>query len=140
MANTRNILRKLKGNNNDGKQYEKELQPERERLDRFLEREEEEKLKDEATKTHERYRRKQKSAESAMSLEHLIRPAKKVDEKPGTYFYGPLKKLAEDFDNIPEMLKYMTLGQNQKYSQDGNRLLNRSGQVVYDEKTQECFE
>lgn len=140
MANTRNILRKLKGNNNDGKQYEKELQPERERLDRFLEREEEEKLKDEATKTHERYRRKQKSAESAMSLEHLIRPAKKVEEKPGTYFYGPLKKLAEDFDNIPEMLKYMTLGQNQKYSQDGNRLLNRSGQVVYDEKTQECFE
>ena len=140
MANTRNILRQLKGNNNDGKQYEKELQPERERLDRFLEREEEEKLKDEATKTHERYRRKQKSAESAMSLEHLIRPAKKVEEKPGTYFYGPLKKLAEDFDNIPEMLKYMTLGQNQKYSQDGNRLLNRSGQVVYDEKTQECFE
>lgn len=141
MASTRTILRKLKGNNNDDdKRYEKELQPERERLDRFLEREEEEKYKDEATKQHERYRRKQKSAESAMSLEHLIRPSKKVEEKPGTYFYGPLKKLAEDFGNISIMLKYMTLGQNQKYSQDGNRLLNRSGQVVYDEKTQECFE
>jgi len=141
MASTRTILRKLKGNNNDDdKRYEKELQPERERLDRFLEREEEEKHKDESTKQHERYRRKQKSAESAMSLEHLIRPSKKVEEKPGTYFYGPLKKLAEDFGNISIMLKYMTLGQNQKYSQDGNRLLNRSGQVVYDEKTQECFE
>ena len=141
MANTRTILRKLKGNNNDDdKRYEKELQPERERLNKFLEREEEEKNKDESTKQHERYRRKQKSVESAMSLEHLIRPLKKVEEKPGTYFYGPLKKLAEDFGNIPTMLRYMTLGQNQKYSQDGNRLLNRSGKVVYDEKTQECFE
>jgi len=141
MTNTRSILRKLKGNNNiDNKKYEKELQPERERLDKFLEREEEEKNKDESTKQHERYRRKQKSVESAMSLEHLIKPLKKVEEKPGTYFYGPLKKLAEDFDNIPEMLRHMTLGQNQKYSQDGNRLLNRSGKVVYDEKTQECFE
>lgn len=141
MTNTRSILRKLKGNNNiDDKKYEKELQPERERLNKFLEREEEEKNKDESTKQHERYRRKQKSVESAMSLEHLIRPLKKVEEKPGTYFYGPLKKLAEDFGNIPTMLRYMTLGQNQKYSQDGNRLLNRSGKVVYDEKTQECFE
>jgi hypothetical protein len=141
MANTKSILRKLKNNNNiDNKKYEKELQPEREQLNKFLEREEEEKNKDESTKQHERYRRKQKSVESAMSIEHLIRPTKNVAEKPGTYFYGPLKKLAEDFGNIPTMLKHMTLGQNQKYSQDGNRLLNRSGKVVYDEKTQECFE
>ena len=45
-----------------------------------------------------------------------------------------------DFGEISLMLKYMTLGQNQKYSQDGSRLLNRAGKVVYDEKTQECFE
>ena len=106
----------------------------------YLERMEEEKYKTESTKTHERYRRKQKNTETAMSLEHLIRPAKKKEKKPGTYFYGPLKKLAEDFGDISVMLKYMTLGQNEKYSQDGNRLLNRAGQVVYDEKTQECFE
>ena len=106
----------------------------------YLERMEEEKYKTESTKTHERYRRKQKNTETAMSLEHLIRPTKKKEEKPGTYFYGPLKKLAEDFGDISVMLKYMTLGQNEKYSQDGNRLLNRAGQVVYDEKTQECFE
>ena len=139
MSNTRNILRQIKSKDNV-KQYENEITPERERLDKYLEREEEEKYKDEATKTHERYRRKQKNTETAMSLEHLIRPAKKKEEKPGTYFYGPLKKLAEDFGDISVMLKYMTLGQNEKYSQDGNRLLNRAGQVVYDEKTQECFE
>ena len=139
MSNTRNILRQIKSKDNV-KQYENEITPERERLDKYLQREEEEKYKDEITKTHERYRRKQKNTETAMSLEHLIRPAKKKEKKPGTYFYGPLKKLAEDFGDISVMLKYMTLGHNEKYSQDGNRLLNRAGQVVYDEKTQECFE
>ena len=137
--NTRNILRQISSKDNNN-HYQSELKPERERLDKFLEREEEEKYKDEVTKTHERYRRNQKNTETAMSLEHLIRPAKKTEEKPGTYFYGPLKKLAEDFGEISVMLKYMTLGQNEKYSQDGSRLLNRAGKVVYDEKTQECFE
>tara|TARA_Y100001938_G_scaffold140217_1_gene208105 strand:+ start:434 stop:862 length:429 start_codon:yes stop_codon:yes gene_type:complete len=141
MANTKSILRQIKSKDNDeGDNYQIEMQPERERLNNFLEREEEEKYKDEATKSHERYRRKQKSTEIAMSLEQLIRPAKKREEKPGTYFYGPLKKLAEDFGDISVMLKYMTLGQNEKYSQDGSRLLNRAGQVVYDETSQECFE
>ena len=57
---------------------------------------EQEKEKSENQKTHERYRRKQKSTETGMSLEDLIKPAKKIVEKPGTYFYGPLKKLAEE--------------------------------------------
>ena len=142
MANTRNILRQInsKDNTNKNVHYKNDLKPERERLNKFLEREEEEKYKDEVTKTHERYRRKQKNTENAMSLEHLIKAPKKREEKPGTYFYGPLKKLAEDFGDISVMLKYMTLGQNEKYSQDGSRLLNRAGKVVYDEKTQECFE
>ena len=139
MSNTRNILRQIKSKDNV-KQYENEITPERERLDKYLQREEEEKYKDEITKTHERYRRKQKNTETAMSLEHLIRTQNKKETKPGTYFYGPLKKLAEDFGEISVMLKYMTLGQNEKYSQDGSRLLNRAGKVVYDEKTQECFE
>jgi len=36
-----------------------------------------EKEKSEAQKTHERYRRKQKGTEEGMSLEDLIKPAKK---------------------------------------------------------------
>ena len=140
MANTKSILRKI-GTETHRQELEHErLQQNYEQIRLNDDKMEEEKNKDESTKQHERYRRKQKSVESAMSLEHLIRPLKKVEEKPGTYFYGPLKKLADDFGNIPTMLKHMTLGQNQKYSQDGNRLLNRSGKVVYDEKTQECFE
>ena len=141
MTNTRSILRKLKGNNNiDDKKYEKELQPERERLNKFLEREEEEKNKDESTKQHERYRRKQKSVESAMSLEHLIRPLKKVEEKPGTYFYGSLKKLAAEFGDIKTMSAYMTMGQVTKYTEKDGCLYDRDGKIVYNEETQECFE
>ena len=140
MANTKSILRKI-GTETHHQELENErLQQNYEQIRLNDDKMEEERNKDETTKIHERYRRKQKNTESAMSIENLIRPTKKVAEKPGTYFYGPLKKLADDFGNIPTMLRYMTLGQNQKYSQDGNRLLNRSGKVVYDEKTQECFE
>ena len=140
MANTKSILRKI-GTETHRQELEHErLQQNYEQIRLNDDKMEEERNKDETTKIHERYRRKQKNTESAVSLEHLIRPSKKVAEKPGTYFHGPLKKLAEDFGNISTMLKHMTLGQNQKYSQDGNRLLNRSGQIVYDEKTQECFE
>ena len=139
MSRVSNIINTVSRKQADSEKYTKELRPERERLNKYLEREEEEKAKDEGQKTHERYRRKQKSVDGA-DLTSLIRPARPAAKRPGTFFYGPLKKLAEDFDNIPEMLRHMTLGQNQKYSQDGNRLLNRSGKVVYDEKTQECFE
>ena len=108
MSNTRNILRQIKSKDNV-KQYENAITPERERLDKYLQREEEEKYKDEITKTHERYRRKQKNTETAMSLEHLIRPAKKKEKKPGTYFYGPLKKLAEDIILQQKYKKIMDL-------------------------------
>tara|TARA_Y100000034_G_scaffold82223_1_gene98540 strand:+ start:389 stop:811 length:423 start_codon:yes stop_codon:yes gene_type:complete len=101
---------------------------------------EEEKNKDEITKTHERYRRKQKSSETAISLENLIRPAKKVAEKPGTYFHGPLKKLAEEFGDIKTMTSYMTIGQITKYTEKDGCLYNRNGEIVYNEETQECFE
>ena len=57
-----------------------------------LEKIEEEKLKDEATKTHERYRRKQMAVGGA-DLSDLIRPAKEVKQKPGTYFYGTLESI-----------------------------------------------
>ena len=100
---------------------------------------EQEKEKSEAQKTHERYRRKQKT-ESGMSLEDLIKPAKKVVEKPGTYFHGPLKKLAEEFSDIKTITTYMTMGQMIKYSQEDCCLYDRDGKLVYNEKTQECFE
>ena len=99
-----------------------------------------EKEKSEAQKTHERYRRKQKS-ENGMSLEDLIKPAKKIVEKPGTYFHGPLKRLAEDFGDIKTMTYYMTVGKLTKYSEQGQQLINiRTGKLAYDEETQECFE
>ena len=100
---------------------------------------EQEKEKTEAQKTHERYRRKQKS-ENGMSLEDLIKPAKKIVEKPGTYFHGPMKKLAEEFVDIKTITAYMTMGQMIKYSQEDCCLYDRDGKMVYNEETQECFE
>jgi|TARA_B100001971_G_scaffold87189_1_gene80575 hypothetical protein len=114
-------------------QYHREL---KEATDHY----EQEKEKSEAQKTHERYRRKQKSTESGMSLEDLIKPAKKIVEKPGTYFHGPLKKLAEEFGDIKTMTAYMTMGQITKYSEKDRRLYDRAGKLVYNEETQECFE
>ena len=100
---------------------------------------EQEKEKSETQKTHERYRRKQKS-ENGMSLEDLIKPAKKVVEKPGTYFYGSLKKLVEEFGDIKTITAYMTMGQITKYSEKDGCLYDRDGKIVYNEETQECFE
>ena len=100
---------------------------------------EQEKEKTEAQKTHERYRRKQKS-ENGMSLEDLIKPAKKIVEKPGTYFHGPLKKLVEEFGDIKTITAYMTMGQITKYSEKEGCLYDRDGKLVYNEKMQECFE
>ena len=101
---------------------------------------EQEKEKSEAQKTHERYRRKQKSTETGMSLEDLIKPAKKVVEKPGTYFYGTLKKLVEEFVDIKTITSYMTMGQITKYTENDGCLYDRDGKMVYNEETQECFE
>ena len=100
---------------------------------------EQEKEKSETQKTHERYRRKQKS-ENGMSLEDLIKPAKKIVEKPGTYFHGPLKKLVEEFGDIKTITAYMTMGQMIKYRQEDACLYDRGGKLVYNEKTRECFE
>ena len=113
-------------------QYHREL---KEATDHY----EQEKEKSEAQKTHERYRRKQKS-ENGMSLEDLIKPAKKVVEKPGTYFYGSLKKLVEEFGDIKTITAYMTMGQITKYSEKEGCLYDRDGKLVYNEKMQECFE
>ena len=140
MGNTKSILRKI-GTEDHRQELESErLKKNYEQIkinDDILE---EEKNKDETTKTHERYRRKQKSSETAMSLENLIRPAKKITEKPGTYFHGPLKKLAEEFGDIKTMTSYMTIGQITKYTEKDGCLYNRNGEIVYNQETQECFE
>ena len=99
-----------------------------------------EKEKSEAQKTHERYRRKQQDTEEGMSLKKLIRPAQKVVEKPGTYFHGPLKKLAEEFSDIRTITVYMTMGQMIRYTEKDACLYDRDGKMVYNEETQECFE
>ena len=141
MSSTKSILRKI-GTENHREELENERLKENYNQIRINDDKlEEEKNKDEATKAHERYRRKQKSTENGMSIENLIKPAKKIVQKPGTYFYGPLKKLAEEFGDIKTMTYYMTVGQLTKYSEQGQQLINiRTGKLAYDEETQECFE
>jgi hypothetical protein len=92
LSRVSNIVNAVNRKQVDSGKYQKDLQPERDRLDKYLEREEEEKAKDEAQKTHERYRRKQKSVDGA-DLTSLIRPAPAEVKKPGTFFYGTLKKV-----------------------------------------------
>ena len=141
MSSTKSILRKI-GTESHREDLENErLKENYEQIRVNDDKLEEEKNKDEATKAHERYRRKQKSTENGMSIENLIKPAKKIVQKPGTYFHGPLKKLAEEFGDIKTMTYYMTVGQLTKYSEQGQQLINiRTGKLAYDEKTQECFE
>ena len=141
MSSTKSILRKI-GTETHREELENErLKENYEQIRINDDKLEEEKNKDESTKAHERYRRKQKSTENGMSIENLIKPAKKIVQKPGTYFYGPLKKLAEEFGDIKTMTYYMTVGQLTKYSEEGQQLINiRTGKLAYDEETQECFE
>ena len=141
MANTKTILRKLNDKvetqSADSKVEEEVFNKMKIEADKW----EEEKYKDELTKSHERYRRKQKHAENAMSIEELIKPPKKITQKPGTYFHGTLRKLAEEFKDIKTMTYYMTIGQLVKYKEEDNQLYNvKTGKLAYDEKTAECFE
>ena len=138
MANrTRNILNALARDTLQDEQAEQYNKESKAATDYY----EKEKEKSDAQKTHERYRNNQKKHESAMDITELIRPAKKIEPKPGTYFYGPLKKLAEAFGDIKTMTYYMTIGQITKYEEKDNKLYHiRTGKLVYDEITKECFE
>ena len=140
MGSTKSILRRI-----DSEEYRQEAESQRLKQNYAQikindDKMEEEKHKDELTKTHERYRRRQKSSEQGMSLDNLIKPPKRVVNKPGTYFHGPLAKLATEFGDIKTMTVYMTIGQLTKYSEKDGCLYNKIGKLVYDEKTQECFE
>ncbi len=143
MSSVNSIIKTAERRQENSGKWEKNLIPERQRLDKYLDREEEEKLKDEAQKRHERYRRKQSNTHGA-DLTGLIKPAKPVQQKPGTYFYGTLKKLGADFDNdIAIMERHFTLGQSAKYSPDAasNKIhCTATGNILYDCDTGECFE
>ena len=142
MSRVSNIIKTVSRKKTDNIKYEKELQPERERLDKYLEREEVEKEKDEGQKTHERYRRKQKSVDGA-DLTNLIKPSRPAAKKPGTFFYGTLKKLGEDFSNdIEVMEKHFTLGQSSKFRpcKETNKIYClATGALLYDCETGEFF-
>tara|TARA_R110002020_G_scaffold207670_3_gene413263 strand:- start:321 stop:761 length:441 start_codon:yes stop_codon:yes gene_type:complete len=143
VSRTSNILKATERRTDDNSKYEKELMSERQRLDKYLEREEVEKEKSEGQKQHERYRRKQQSVAGA-DLTSLIKPAKAEQQRPGTFFYGTLKKLGNDFDNdISTMEKYFTLGQSSKFRpcNETNKIYCiATGAVLYDCGTGECFE
>ena len=140
MANrVRDVIKTVRRDNSKGDINNEKVERYQRELEEATEYFEMEKEKSESQKTHERYRRQQ-VVETGMSLESLIRPAQKVVEKPGTYFHGPLKKLAEEFNDIKTITAYMTMGQITKYSQKDDCLYDRGGNLVYNEKTQECFE
>ena len=143
MSRVSNIIKTVSRRQSDNTKYAKDLQPDRARLDKYLEREEEEKAKDERQKTHERYRRKQKSVDGA-DLTNLIKPARPAAKKPGTFFYGTLKKLGEDFSNdITVMEKHFTLGQSSKLRpcKETNKIYcMTTGALLYDCETGEFFE
>jgi hypothetical protein len=143
LSRVSNIINTVSRKQADSEKYTKELRPERERLNKYLEREEEEKAKDEGQKTHERYRRKQKSVDGA-DLTSLIRPARPAAKRPGTFFYGTLKKLGEDFShNIEVMERHFTLGQSSKFRpcKETNKIYSlTTGDLLYDCETGESFE
>ena len=143
MSKTGQILRTAERNKDFVNNQVSNMTTERKQLDKYLERDEEEKWKDEGQKRHERYRRKQMNTGGA-DLTNLIKKSKPVQQKPGTYFYGTLKKLGEDFDNdIEVMEKHFTLGQSAKYSPDAqsNKIYCIvTGDILYDCSTGECFE
>ena len=104
---------------------------------------EQEKHKHENQKQHEKYRRKQQRSSNGADLSGLVKPPLKKEPKPGTYFRGTLKQLAEEFEgNVPEMVKYMTLGQLTKYHPEGNMIYNikKDNKLVFDGQKKECYE
>ena len=143
MSRVNSIIKTAERKQENNAKYERDLIPERQKLDKYLERDEEEKYKDEGQKRHERYRRKQQSVAGA-DLTDLIKPAKAAVRKPGTYFYGTLSKLGKDFDNdIGVMEKHFTLGQSAKYRpcrETNSIYCLTTGALLYDCETGESFE
>ena len=140
MSKSKNILKSFESRN----LYQEEVKQKYEKIlkkyipERFSE-DNEEADKSEQQKLHERYLRNIKRRENGAELE--VKPSKKVIQKPGTYFYGNLKKLAEDFKDIDTMFRYMTMGQLNKYIERDGKIYNcKTDTMVYDPVTGEVNE
>jgi len=139
MSKNRRILNKIQGMTKDNTAKLERQKKYYEVAERYLNRQEEEKEKDEVTKTHDRYRRNQQRRSYTVDLD--VQKPKEIQQKPGTYFYGPLRKLATDFGDISEMTRYMTVGQLVKYQEKDGLLYNiKTGKVAYNPETKEVFE
>jgi len=139
MSKTKNIIQKV----DKREMYEQQLRKEYYKItDKYSEREEIEKQKDENTKRHERYRRRQLQAGGA-DVSDLIKPAQTKEQKPGTYFYGTLEKIGKDFNgDLEKMVKYFTLGQNSKYypNKEENKIYSsKNGELLYDCNTKTFY-
>ena len=139
MSKSRRIVDKIQSMSKDNTAKLERQKKYYEVAERYLDKQEADKNKDEVTKIHERYRRNQQRRSYTVELE--VRKSKSIEKKPGTYFYGNLKKLAEDFADIKEMTRYMTMGQLVKYQEKEGLLYNiKTGKVAYNPTTREVFE
>jgi len=140
MSKSKNILKSFESRN----LYQEEVKQKYEKIlkkyipEKFSE-DNEELEKSEQQKQHERYLRNIKRRENGAELE--VKPTKQIIQKPGTYFYGNLKKLAEDFGDIDIMFRYMTMGQLNKYIERDGKIYNcKTDTMVYDPVTGEINE
>tara|TARA_Y100000310_G_scaffold344859_1_gene460070 strand:- start:7611 stop:8066 length:456 start_codon:yes stop_codon:yes gene_type:complete len=130
-----NIVKRKKQDEKNNENIEKK----NDELKMYVVQYEQERYKTEVNKQHDRYRKNQK--QKGYSVNIPVHHAKKIVTRPGTYFYGPLSKLAKDFKTIEEMSKYFTAGQLIKYQECSGRLWNlKTNQMVYDPETGECNE
>ena len=140
MFRYKNIINKVSNMNKD-EIYQQAIQKKwAVAADRYLYRMETEKNKSETEKQHERYVHKLHKGVYEVDLE--VRAARAEVKKPGTYFYGTLRKLAEDFEgDIKIMTRYMTIGQNSKYQEKDGVLWNiKTGKMAFNPTTKEVFE
>jgi hypothetical protein len=139
MSKTRGIVTSINRRMRQ-EEYEDEIKKKYyEKMQRHGDKYEEERYKTETQKRHDKHRRNQKRRASSVKLEVL--PAKKIVAKPGTYFYGPLRKLVDDFKTMEDIYKYMTVGQLVKYEERDGKIWNiKTNKMAYDPSTGECNE
>jgi len=133
-SKTRNIIRGIDNQDLNKQNSEFDYQ----RAYKIMDRMEEEKNKDEATKRHERFFRNIKRKSTPVEIE--IKNAKETKIIPGQVFEGTLSVLAKKYKSIDEIFKRMTLGQLQKWCVKNNRIYRlKDNELAYDETTGEIF-
>lgn len=138
MSKTRNIIRKVDKQDAYDQQLKKAYSKQ---IEKYVDQRNQED-KDELTKRHENYRRRQMKTGGA-DVTDLIKPQKEIVQKPGTYFYGTLEKLGKDFNgDLDKMVRHFTLGQNFKYRPDKeeNKIYStKNGDLLYDCNTKTFY-